>query len=95
MRDCKGQAVTTSAGIATVLCEHWQQTFNYKDTDRNLRDKWLDKMRDTCKVGKEQVRPTKADVETAISEATASAPGPDGVPTLAWAQNVDASAFVL
>ena len=75
-----GNIVTETWEIAAELNCHWQKVFEKKDTDCELRRRWLEELRDKLKAPKEKLRPTKEIVEKAIRDAAPSSSGPDGIP---------------
>ena len=75
---------TDDGNIARVLTEHWQQAFNAKRTDRELRHHWLARMTQRMDITLDDLRPTLGDVEYVFSNLPKSAPGPDGIPFCAY-----------
>ena len=86
--DAQGHARTDPQGMAEALRRHWEQVFQTKRTDRDLRALWLrqDKHNrppeDAAAVPQECV--TQEQVLRAIERSNNSAPGPDGIPFRAW-----------
>ena len=69
VKTSNGEVVADAADMASALNEHWQQIFESKATDGNLRRQCLDKIRGKLKVTKETLTPTRALVEHAIRHA--------------------------
>ena len=86
MSDDNGQIFTEPADLARLINEHWQRTFNKKETDSQLRREWLKSVAGMFDLSKEDLRPTRKDVEHAIKEAGTSAPGPDTIPFQVYRQ---------
>ena len=80
MKADTGRIVTSTTDLAKMLNEHWQDVFARKNTDRELRRRWLERIRDKSRVLEERLRPTRTIVETAIRGAAPSSSGPDGIP---------------
>ena len=80
MIDSDGNIATETDEIARVLNTHWQQVFDWKPTNRDLRLKWLELVKNKFQLSKEQLRPTKAIVTEVINELGDSAAGPDAIP---------------
>jgi hypothetical protein len=95
MIDGDGQIVTSVEGIGRCLNEHWQNVFSKRTTDEALRKDWLQNVKDTLKVAREKLRPSRNDVEKAIREATDSACGPDGIPFCVFKRNESLAAELL
>ena len=75
-----GHIVTDSAEIAKLLNDHWQNVFDHKPTNGDLRMKWLENIRGKFRVTKNQLRPSKAVVRQVIKDCGNSSPGPDAIP---------------
>ena len=75
-----GWIATEPREVARILTEHWQQTFGVQRTDRQLRERWIDKVRGSLHVTIEDLTPTIEDVEGILASLPSSSPGPDGVP---------------
>ena len=51
-----GGIVTDPLEMANEINSFWQQTFNKKETDAELRTEWLSKIRDRLKCSKENLK---------------------------------------
>ena len=80
MNDSSAGIVTSPAGIAECLNNHWQRVLDSKNTDQALRMEWLEELRGKFRVSKNELRPTRKVVRQIIKEAPTSASGPDAVP---------------
>ena len=80
MLDARGNVITDTGGIADILNQHWQKTFEHKETDAVSRKVWLNQFRGKFKVDKHQLRPTKEIIQKVIQECADSAAGPDSIP---------------
>ena len=88
LADRHGHVCTDPEHIAGVLREHWSEVFKRKDTDSELRNRWL---AEEARQGDPDVlrHVPQADVpfemfEKAIRLTSNSSPGPDGLPFKAW-----------
>jgi hypothetical protein len=79
-----GNSATEPSEIARVLTEHWQNTFNGRSTNAELRKQWLDRLANKLNVTASQLLPTKSEIETVLDQLPASSPGPDGIPFEAY-----------
>ena len=75
-----GSVAVETADIAQLLNDHWQEVFNQKVTNGELRRQWLRTTTSKFRVTKQQLRPSKEVVKKVIAESGSSAPGPDAVP---------------
>ncbi|CAK0834700.1 unnamed protein product [Prorocentrum cordatum] len=83
-----GHVCTDPEHIAGVLCEHWSEVFKRKDTDSELRNRWL---AEEARHGDPDMlrHVPQADVpfemfEKAIRLTSNNSPGPDGILFKAW-----------
>ena len=59
--------------------DHWQSTFNHKETDANLRHTWLNTIQGKFVASSAELRPTIEDARQAVDCMQPSACGPDGI----------------
>ena len=81
MIDENDNVTTDPQAIASLLNDYWQCVFNAKATDKQLRRKWLESVKNKFKVPKSRQRPSKELVRQVIKDAACSASGPDNVPS--------------
>ena len=79
LKDEDGHLVTDPEQIAKNLTEHWQQVFNRKTTDPQLREQWMHRMKDRLATDTATLRPTIEDAEKVFKHLHESAAGPDGI----------------
>ena len=84
IKDSDGNVYTDPAGIATVLHTHSQSVFDMKDTDAELRAKWLRDFPPLFAGTIDDLKPTLGDVETVLKQLPTSACGLDGIPFQAY-----------
>ena len=87
VRNARGEIVTDPDEMAAALRAHWSSVFASCHIDRRLLRDWL--REDISSVGLPPVdsqlwAPTRDDVRSAVEASPNSAPGPDGLPFLAW-----------
>lgn len=75
-----GKIVTEASDIADVLNTYWQKVFSYKETDKELKSKWLESVMGKFRVTKTKLRPSRDVVRKVIQTSRSSAPGPDAIP---------------
>jgi hypothetical protein len=105
VEDRDGNICTDGPGIAVALKLHWQDTFAARRLDASRRRTWRRDDASSPHGLHAAVRPLlanpaawklrKTDVQRAISLASSSAPGPDGIPCAAWQQLGPLAASVL
>ena len=90
-----GEVHTCPDGMAAALRSHWSGVFSAKRLDGALRQRWLQEERRAREASggprlpggddaRWRLRPE--DVQAALNNAPATAPGPDGIPFAAWAR---------
>eukprot|EP00959_Pyramimonas_sp_CCMP1952_P013331 281131-Pyramimonas_sp.AAC.1 len=89
-----GALRTDGPGMAAALKEHWRDTFSARALDRTRRREWFcedaGRANGLRAAARQMLGDTSAwqlrrsDIRRAVSLTTSSAPGPDGVPYLAW-----------
>ena len=80
IKDANGQLFTESADIARILTTHSQTTFDAKDTNDQVRSRWLDRVRQRYAITLSELLPTTDDVAKVFANLHDSAAGPDGIP---------------
>lgn len=75
-----GSASTDECDISRILTNHWQQVFDLKYTDAELRKRWLSRLTQRLGLTLEDLLPTQADVDLVLDHLPSSASGPDGIP---------------
>ncbi|MBM3946426.1 MAG: hypothetical protein FJ315_03360, partial [SAR202 cluster bacterium] len=102
--DSRGVVHTDGVGMADALRDHWQRQFAAKPSCSRTRAAWLRDDRASPEglhhalapfLGESRWRVRRCDVAKAINRATCSAPGPDGIPYLAWQRLGDLGVSVL
>ena len=88
--DLRGEVHTAPAALAAELRRHWQQVFSARRHDAALLRQWCSdelsgEALDGIPAGSSSCwSPSSKDVRRAIDQAPSSAPGPDGIPLVAW-----------
>ena len=62
LKSTDGNVHVSHKHIAECLCDHWQATFGPKTTDSQLREEWLQDIRDRFKVSVRDLEPSREDV---------------------------------
>ena len=83
-----GTLLTDPEAIATELHDYWRNTFLATPTDQHTRQAWLRTDIGTPgpwhNTSEEQWQITHSSIARALKKSSKSAPGPDGIPYLAW-----------
>ncbi len=98
MVDNHGNIITEHDSMAELLRNHWSQVFNYKETPEYSTKRWFHNaypQGPPCTAAPVRWKPTKENLRRAIHIANASAPGPDGVPYLAWQKSGPLATHIL
>jgi hypothetical protein len=61
-----GAATTDPFDIGRILTNHWQQVFDHKNTDGNLRKQWLKRLNQRLGLSLQDLLPTQADVDIVL-----------------------------
>ena len=87
--------------MAATLRSHWSKAFRAIGIDPSLLHDWLEEdydhkpFKDTTPFPEDRFRLNKPHINRAIKHSNNSAPGPDGIPFLAWRRACDLSAQIL
>ena len=87
VRDEQGGTHTSPSHMARALRSHWSGVFRRRPMDTGVRQRWLNEdlsSENLPAIDAAAWRLRREDVEHAVTASTSSAPGPDGVPFLAW-----------
>ncbi|CAK0904509.1 unnamed protein product [Prorocentrum cordatum] len=93
-----GEVVVDSQGMATALRDHWSEVFQKTGVNRALLEDWLRddvQHRPSTDLSLPALRLKWVHFLTAIRNSNNSAPGPDGIPFLAWRRCAKFSAQIL
>ena len=94
-----GALLTSPEDIATELHDYWHDTFRSTPTDHDLRHTWF--LTDVGSPGpwhdalNHQWQVTHSSISRALKKSSKSAPGPDGIPYLAWQKLGKAAEHIL
>ena len=86
----RGDIVVEPAGMASVLRDHWAKSFKAAGISHDLLHRWLDEdfrnkpAQEKVPFSTGALQLKKCHIEKAIKHSNNSAPGPDGIPFLAW-----------